>query len=406
RCPPDTRSMQVVTARDTCAAAPSYIACGPKTFTVEADLAAAASSVQASCGVRDGGAGALVFNVVLGTRSNLRVSVAAAAPGSQPVVAVRERCGADVDLACRWSQGVSATYGLRQLAEGAYTVVLQGYDRAGAGPTRATVMVEPPSGARNETCPLAEALPLDGGVARAALGGADDDVALACNTTGGPDLFYRFTLTESSDVTIDSTSDEPLRAVLALWTSCELGSAPLGCTTASSTTGRLLRRRLAAGSYVLGLENAGPATTGTVTLRLSAEPARPPPSNDACALPADLVFTANETRTLVDASRATDDGAAACGGGGGPDVVYRLNVPAEATYTFTATPEPGSGAAPVLYLRKGQCDVTGVVQDCRAATAVGQAASFSVRLTPDTYYLWVDAASPETAGPVTVTVSR
>ncbi|MDX2009172.1 MAG: hypothetical protein SFW67_03225 [Myxococcaceae bacterium] len=410
RCTPDTTTVQAVPAGDTCATAPSFIACGPKTFTVDTNLTTASPSVQASCAVRDAGAGDVMFNIVLGTPSDLRVSVAANGGGAQPVIAVRQRCEADVDLACRSSQGINTTYRVRRLPEGAYTVVIQGYDRAGSGPALATVAVEAPSGSSNETCPLAERLPLDGGTVRPELVGADDDAALSCNTGGGPELFYRFALTELSDVTVTATSTDPLRPALALYSSCEAGTAPLACATTSTANGRLVARRLGAGEYVLAVENQGQATMGRLELSATTEPARPPPSNDTCAIPADLTFAGNEATVLADSSRGTDDTTASCGGGGSPDLVYRFSVPATATYTITATPQAGSGAAPVLSLRKNQC---GAAPDggssevaCQPPPAVGQPVTLTALLTPDTYYLWVDSTQASTAGAVTLTVRR
>jgi hypothetical protein len=411
QCTPDTTTTVPVTPGDSCSDAPSFIACGPKTFTVDTDLTRATSSVQSSCAVRDAGAGDVMFNVVLGTPSDLRISVAANGGGAQPVVALRQRCEADVDLACRSSQGINATYRVRRLPEGAYTVVLQGYDRAGAGPTLATVAVEAPSGSTNETCLLAERLPLDGGTVRPELVGADDDAALACNASGGPELFYRFSLTELSDVTVTATGTDPLRPALALWSSCEANTAAVACSTASSSNGRLLARRLGAGDYFLAVENVGPAAMGRLELSATTEPARPAPSNDTCAIPADLLFAGNEATVLADTSRGTDDVTASCGGGGSPDLVYRFNVTTFATYTITATPQPGSGGAPVLSLRRGQCsgDPDGgasVEVACRPPTGVGQAVTLTAPLSPDTYYLWIDATTPATAGPVTLTVRR
>lgn len=409
QCTPDTTTVQVVDAGDTCANAPSFIACGPKTFTVDTNLTTASPSVQASCAVRDAGAGDVMFNVVLGTPSDLRVSVAANGGGAQPVIAVRQQCATDVDLTCRSSQGINTTYRVRRLPEGAYTVVIQGYDRAGSGPALATVAVEAPSGSSNETCLLAERLPLDGGTVRPELVGADDDAALSCNLGGGPELFYRFTLSELSDVTVTANGTDPLRPALALYSSCDAASS-LACATSSTANGRLVARRLGAGEYFLAVENQGQATMGRVELSATTEPSRPPPSNDTCAIPADLIFSGNEATVLADSSRGTDDITATCGGGGSPDLVYRFNVPALATYTITATPQAGSGGAPVLSLRRGQCGATvdGGTSEvaCQPPTRPGEPVTLTVQLNPDTYYLWVDSTTASTAGAVTITVRR
>ncbi|MDP3502766.1 MAG: hypothetical protein Q8S33_20700 [Myxococcales bacterium] len=409
-CQPDAEDAGVIVPSDTCATAPTALACGPKTFDVSVNLFSTNTNVQTACAAPDAGGGDVVFNVLLGVASDVRVTVSPGPGGAQPVAALRTQCSTDVDLACVDSGGLVASFRARRLQPGPYSFVLQGYDRSGSGPTLAKVEVLPPTGSTNETCLQAQPLALDGGTNRVDLIDADDDVQLSCNPTPrSPDLFYRFTLPQASDVIINAVGSGPQLPVMALWTgrACRLPPVQPACSTSTSPTGRLIARRLNAGDYTLVVETPGPVTLGRLELSATAGPASVPPSNDTCALPRDLVFPAglNETSASVDTSLGTDASAATCGGAGSPDQVFRLSVTTTGTYTFTATPEAGSGGAPVLSLRKATCDAM-TVEQCAAAPALDQAATFTATLAPDTYYLWLDSTQPATAGRVTLTVRR
>lgn len=407
-CVADPGGAQAVVAQDTCGAANTVVACGPKTFDVEVNLSGLTPDLQTSCAAPDAGGADAVFNVVLGAASDVRVTVSPGPGGSQPVAALRTQCASDVDLACVGSGGLVAAFRARRLQPGVYTVVLQGYDRAGAGPTVARVEVEPPTGSTNETCLLAQPLALDGGTTRVDLVDADDDTQLTCNPTArSPDLFYGFTLRQSADVIVTALGTAPQVPVLALWSGGCRAPTQRACTASTTGTGRLVARRLPAGDYTLVVETPGPVTMGRLEVTATASAASIAPSNDTCAVPRDLVFTAGATEAsvLVDTSIGTDASQATCGGAGSPDQVFRLSVPATAVYTFTATPEAGSGGAPVISLRRAACDAM-TVEQCAAAPALEQAASFTATLSPDTYYVWLDATAAATASRVTLTVRR
>ncbi|MBL8918838.1 MAG: hypothetical protein JNJ54_08275 [Myxococcaceae bacterium] len=397
-----------ITPSETCAGAPTVIACGPRVFDVDVNLATKGRDVQTTCAAPDAGGADVMFNVLLGVASDLRVSVAAGPGGAQPVAALRRQCSADVDLACVDSGGIQGVFRARRLQPGVYTLVLQGYDRSGSGPTLARVEVAPPTGSTNETCLQAQPLPLDGGTTRVDLIDADDDVQLSCNpTVRSPELFYGFTLPQTADVVVNATAQAPQQPVMALWTGGCRTPSQQSCSPATSQTGRLVARRLPAGDYTLVVETPGAVTMGRIELTSTASPASVPPSNDSCALPRDLSFPAgmNELSQTVDTSLGTDDTQAPCGGAGSPDQVFRLSVPTTALYTFTATPEAGSNGVPVLSLRRASCAAM-TSEQCAVAPAPDQPASFSATLAPDTYYVWLDATQPGTAGRVTLSVRR
>lgn len=407
-CQADGQDAGVITPAETCAGAPTAIACGPKTFDVDVNLATKGRDVQTACAAPDAGGADVMFNVLLGVASDLRVSVAAGPGGAQPVAALRTQCSADVDLACVDSGGIQGVFRARRLQPGAYTIVLQGYDRSGSGPTLARVEVAPPTGSTNETCLQAQPLALDGGTTRVDLIDADDDVQLSCNPTArSPDLFYRFTLTASADVVVNATAQAPQQPVMALWTGGCRTPQQQACAAASSLTGRLVARRLPAGDYTLVVETPGAVTMGRLELAATASPASVPPSNDSCALPRDLAFPAgmNELSQTVDTSLGTDDTEAPCGGAGSPDQVFRLSVPTTAAYTFTVTPEAGSNGVPVVSLRRGSCAAM-TTEQCAVAAGPNQPATFTATLAADTYYVWLDATQPGTAGRVTLSIRR
>lgn len=405
-CVADPSDAGVITPADTCESAPVAIACGPKTFDVDVSLANQTRNVTTAC-APDAGGTDVMFGLTLGTASDVRVSVAAGPGGAQPVAALRTQCTTDVDLACVDSGGLQGIFRARRLQPGTYTVVLQGYDRSGSGPTLARVEVLPPTGSTNETCLQAQQLPLDGGTSRVDLVDADDDTQLACNLTPrSPDLFYKFTLSESADVIINATGTAPQQPVLALRSGGCRTPTERSCTASGTTTGRLIARRLPAGDYTVVVETPGPVTMGRIELTSTASAASIAPSNDTCALPRDVTLPAAgaEVSQLVDTSLGNDDAQAMCGGAG-PDQVFRFSVLTAGTYTFTATPEAGSGGVPVLYLRKASCDAM-TSEACVLAPGLNQPATFTATLSPDTYYLWVDATQPATSGRVTVTIRR
>lgn len=395
----------LVTPADTCSGAPQVLACAARTFDVASvNLAVVGQQLQTSCASPDAGGGDAVFGVTLGVPSNLRVTVTPQAGRSQPVVALRTTCGVDVDLDCVDSGGISGVAQFKRLPRGQYTVVLQGYDRAGSGLASARVEVLPPAGSTNEKCSLAAPL-ADAGATIVDLVGADDDVSLSCNgVTGSPDLFYRLSLPQASDVVVNAIGTAPLRPVLALWGGGCRGPAQFGCVAASTTSGRLTAPRLPPGEYTLVVEAPGPVTQGRVELTAQITPATPPPSNDGCGAPRELSFSNNTAQLADDTTFATDDTNTSCGGMGAPDLVYRFTVTTPGEYTFTATPEAGSGGVPVLSLRAGMC--TANVTQCQAASGPNQPATLTATLPAGTWYLWLDSTQPSTAGPVRLVATR
>lgn len=404
-CQADLADAGAIAAADTCAGATTAVACGPKAFDVDVDLASMKNELQTTCAAPDAGGNDAVFNLTLGTASDVRVTVSSGGGSSVPVVALRTACGDTAELACANSQGASGSFLAHRLQEGTYAFVVQGYDRSGSGPTRAHVEVLPPTGSTNETCLQAQPLALDGGTTRVELAGADDDGTVSCNATpASPDLFYRFSLAQAGDVVIDAVTTAPQQPVLALWKGTCRAPASLACIASPGTVGRLIARRLEPGDYVVVAETPGPATMGRLELTATLSAASVAPSNDTCALPRELTFTNNEAISVTDTTLGNDDSNASCGGLGGPDLVYRLTVPFLGTYTFTATPEPGSGGVPVISLR-ADC-AAAATSFCAVAQALNQPASFQATLAPGTYFVWLDATSAATAGRVTLTVRR
>ncbi len=395
-------------ARRTCA--------GAHAFTV--NLTTVADDLVTSCGAPDGGGGRdAVYLFVLDAPADVRVT-ATPSPGSgaQPVVALRRGCEGGQELACKDTFGNPTSFTAKSLAAGTYAVVVDGYDAASNGLVAVTVEVLPPTLPANETCPTAEELPLDGGPVTVDVSTALDDVTLACNFGGAsPDVFYRFTLTETSDVFVTAAPlDARGDAVLALRSGACGGGASLLCFDQAAATAETLRARaLSAGTWAVALESYGATDAGAFTVTAAARPATSPPSNDTCALPRPITFEAgSNTATLtVDTWLAFDDEEGSCNPSDPrypekrPEVVYSLTLSASRTVAISAQAASGTPTDAVVYLRSGACDAdAGVELNC-ADSAPPSPDTFTVSLPAGTYYLFVEGYTEVTSGPTVVTVT-
>jgi hypothetical protein len=130
------------------------------------------------------------------------------------------------------------------------------------------------------------------------------------------------------------------------------------------------------------------------------------PVPDACPTARELNLTSGAATVHSDLLNARNDTTLSCSlpGSAGPDVVYKLTVPALSHFTAVVTPEPGSGLKPLVALRS-VCDQpsTEAALGCAYASGSTDAAALSIdSLAPGTYFLWVEAES--TPGPFTLSV--
>lgn len=393
---------------EACASAPLVNSCG-QNVSFTADLAAASDEVVSSCGTASGGGKDLLWTFRLDATFDVRVTAKpSAASPAQPVVSLRRDCQANQELACADGLGGAASFLLKSLAPGSYTLVLDSYDAATSGRVDVTVDFLPASLPPNETCATAAALPFDTDVT-VDLSTASDDLQVTCNgTANSGDAVYELTLSEARDLFVTATSTANLNPVLALRRApCASGSQVtcFNAVTAGSET--LVVRNLEAGTYFLVVERVGLAV-GAVTLRATTAVPSPPPANDTCAAPRAITFPAGSTTTsfTIDTSLATDSTAGSCNTEPtSPEVVYSLTLTASRRVSVTATAAQGAATAPVLYLRGTACDEASGVEFGCERPALPAPTVLSAPLTAGTYFLFVEGLGPGGAGPTDVTVT-
>lgn len=392
---------------EACASAPIVNTCG-QTIAFTADLATASDEVVSSCGTASGGGKDLLWTFRLDAAFDVRVTAKpSAASQAQPVVSLRRDCQTDQELACADGLGGTATFLLKSLAAGSYTLVLDSYDAASSGRVDVTVEFLPASLPPNETCATAAVLAPDTDVT-VDLTTASDDLQLSCNTAANSgDAVYELTLTEASDVFISATATGAVDPVLALRRSpCASGGEVTCFDVGSGPAETLVARNLAAGTYYVIVERYG-ATGGTVTVRATLTAPSPPPPNDTCAAPRAITFPSGATSTTftVDTSLATDSTAGSCNTEpNSPEVVYSLTLTASRLVTVSAIANGSSATDAVVYLRGTACDETGTELACDDALPPGPD-GFSLPLTAGTYFLFVEGFGPGGAGPTDVTVT-
>lgn len=393
---------------EACASAPIVNTCG-QSLTFSADLAAANDDVVSSCGAASGGGKDLLWTFVLDATADVRVTArAAVASLAQPVISLRRSCRADEELACTDALGGTATFRLKSLAPGAYTVVVDSYDAATSGRVDVTVDILAPTLPPNETCATAAAL-TPGTDVTVDLSTADDDLQVSCNSAANsPEAVFAVTLSTTQDLVVTATGTGTLNPALALRRSPCATGAQLSCFNVGTTDSEtLIARSLAAGTYYVIVERVGPAV-GTVTVRATLSPPSPPPANDTCAAPRAITFPQGSTTTSfsIDTSLATDSTSASCNTEpNSPEAVYSLTLSSSRRVSVTATASAGTNTDAVLYLRSAACDeASGVEVACNDAAPPGPD-SLSEVLAAGTYYLFVEGFGPAGAGPTDVTVT-
>lgn len=178
----------------------------------------------------------------------------------------------------------------------------------------------------------------------------------------GPELFYTFTLSESSDVELSASGAR----ALSLRTDCSRSNRPVGelkCSASSVlSVQELLGDPVSPRVYYVAVDSPGP-----FTLRLTTTPVRGAVANDRCALatliaPGDTLLAQTTVGATFDYPRP-----AGCGRLPsplqGPDVAYRMSLRAGQTIDATVLPAWPFDAAMF------------VVSDCAALAAPCLAAS-------------------------------
>ena len=271
----------------------------------------------------------------------------------------------------------------RVLEPGKYFVFVDGYNQESGG-YKLTVSAADVV-ALSDACRRAPLLGVGAPVTGTTEGAANDAEASCGGGAAGLDSPWRFDLASRARVRLVEHSDD-VAPVVHVRRSCNdaesetaCGEPPLASNDAAVTgffdPGAYTvfadaRERDAAGHYTLSLETAALGGAGTL--------------GDGCGDAVALAGAASTARG--DTFTARDDVAGSCGGTGAADVVYRLDVARRSRFRASLQDEEASHVL-VAWRRCGD-----------RASEVGCGPSLDDVLTPGTYFVAVDGATPESLG--------
>ncbi|HEV8324558.1 MAG TPA: hypothetical protein VG389_23275 [Myxococcota bacterium] len=328
-------------ANDTCATATVVTA----SATLPADTTAAAvdGAVPGGCfGMGSTPVAPDVFyELDLASDASVTVTLtgAASAGGATGLaVALLATCGPsypDIDCAGTTSAfGASVSVNWGNLGAGTYWLEVFTWI---PGALTVDVAIDPPGGPGNDTC--AEAVALDVASCStvvADLDGALDDTASGCGDADPPpdawwlgsgDVYYTFTLTETSDVVVNGVSTGATTAVIGLRSDCADAASEAACLSTNTAAGwsDTIAVRLDPGTYWLVVSTSETDAIGvaSVTFSACATPAPPVVDNDTCAGATVLLPGVPYSGSLA---FAVDD-YAECWGSGWPERVHRFSLP-------------------------------------------------------------------------------
>ncbi|MDI7266707.1 MAG: hypothetical protein QME96_01780 [Myxococcota bacterium] len=245
----------------------------------------------------------------------------------------------------------------------------------------------------NDTC--AGAIDISaGGTFSGTTAGATNDISSSCGGGSGPDVYYRFTLTQFEHFEINTQGSSIDTILVRLSGGC--GSAVWECdnntelynTPACAVTWSDLPGDLGAGTYYIVVDTAS-GSGGSFTLSFQ--------HSAVCAGTHEVRPTTTWTPAdfpLTGASRATGT----CGGAGA-EYWHRFRVCPGASRTFSArtcntNTEPGANT--MLYIRSGMCTGSQVAcndDSCGLAGRSQLSTVSGVVLSPGLYFLATDCAS-------------
>ncbi|MGD0674761.1 MAG: hypothetical protein ABSC94_05045 [Polyangiaceae bacterium] len=381
---------EVLALTDTCRRA-SPLLDGVVTAGTTAGLA---DNARASCG---GGAegGDAAWYADVNRRS--RVRVVERSNAMAPVIHVRRACADELsEVGCGESgagAGEASWVGL--FDPGRYAVFADSHDRDRGGAYTLLLETAPlgGAGAASDACGDAQRLPAGPtGSMNGDTFAARDDVAGTCGGVGAPDLVYRLDVARTSRLVV-SVDGEEAPHLLVAWRRCGDRSAEVGC-------GRALSEIVPAGTYYLGVDGSSPGAMGRFTIHWSLRDVTGQAA--ACMQAASLTERRPLTASTVGAG---DRFEASCGpeaGASGADRVFQMVVRTRST-VHVSLKAPTFQA--ILALRKACVDAArGPLPElaCAQATDSGHKATMERVLEAGTYWLLVDGASTQEAGPFTL----
>lgn len=148
----------------------------------------------------------------------------------------------------------------------------------------------------------------------------EDSTDTGCGAAKLPDLYYKLTLTEESDLEVSALGSEDRAITLALRRGCSADSEELRCQSDQ----RILAyyHQLPPGDYVLVIEGPSGAEIA-FSLDVAILPPTPPPVGDSCVAPEALTFGEMQTLSIVGMQ---DDTKSRCQGSGTSDVVMSFTL--------------------------------------------------------------------------------
>jgi hypothetical protein len=280
--------------------------------------------------------------------------------------------------------------------------------------------VTPPA---NQACTSAELLTLASGTVSKSgtTGGATDEVRLLATdctgeTTDGPDVFYKMTMTAGNGYIVNLTSSE-FNESLYVFSDCSdvAGTCKIGADLEATAAEEVSFVPATTGTYYIGVDSRTTGDQGAFTLQVDEITGLE--ANNACANAKALTLsgtppTATETGDNTKAINSIAlPSSGSCTGyrSPGPDLFYKLDLTANTKYTFTLT--PASTFDSMLYIFT---DCQNPVTTCAEGddnVGDGNAETFDFTpTTAGTYYIavdsWYDHSDASSKGTFTLKVEQ
>jgi len=233
------------------------------------------------------------------------------------VVALQNACG-DLASERQCAQSYPSDLRVRALPAGEYYIVVAASVGAGSVLLKVTLSdaTEAPT---NTTCDTATDVSA-GGHFDGDFVDVPDSTDTGCGTAKLPDLYYKLTLTEQSDLEVSAIGSENEMITLALRRGCSADSEEVRCQSDPRVVAYY--HQLPPGDYVLVIE--GPLSREiSFGLDVAVMPPTPPPVGDSCVAPEPLKFGEMQTISIVGMQNDTES---RCQGPGASDVVLSFTL--------------------------------------------------------------------------------
>jgi hypothetical protein len=347
----------------------------------------ARDDVHTSCG--SDGATDVFYTLDLEADSDVVIR-AQALTGEPLNYSVRTVCTDEAsELRCDYGSPVGGR--IHQLPVGRYTLVLEGPTYAVVEYSLTVEITDPTPAPIGDSC--ATAIPLELGTAYAGtLVAFQDDLRVSCGYEY-VDAVHTFTLTETSDVTIDL--DAGSSAILSTRTTCEDEATALRCSSDIPVRQRLFS--LGAGIYYLVVEapRARPYSI-TVTATVPATPIVDVSGNEDCNSPHDVPITGGLFRgNTTDMRGDYTTGSVCFTSSQGNDAVFRLTLTEPVTHVVASS--DASSFDTVLHVHHNVCSSDDEVH-CDDSSGDRDTGIIDENLGPGEWFIVVDGYNAAAKG--------